>query len=281
EGECEPQHREESHRLCNIPPAPMKPPAVPRLALAVLAAAAGVSASSGTDMSFADARASIEAHRAELPSELKSLDATALETAWPAWVTKRNSEIRARLAQGDEDSIVNLWLYGTSFTKLPRVTDRKAAELAKREAIEDLLVARLDDFVAALAAPGTNERLRFARDLVTRKGIDLATAAGRDKAEEYLVGIRERTIAEHERYLRAAAAPPADGPLSGARGLSPRRGRGGGFARGRARDALAGRGRPRGGRVAGTAFVAPGLHSPDRAGGSDFSPPQTIQPFAV
>src|SRR5439155_19385311 len=104
-----------------------------------------------------------------------------------AWVSKRNTAIRARLAQGDEDSVVNLWLYGTSFTKRPRVTEREASRLTKG-AIEDLLLARLDDFVAALAKPGTNERLQFARDLVSRNGIDLTTSAGREKAEEYLVG---------------------------------------------------------------------------------------------
>ena len=36
---------------------------------------------------------------------------------WPAWVAKRDAEIRARLARGDEDSLVYLWLYGTSFTR--------------------------------------------------------------------------------------------------------------------------------------------------------------------
>src|SRR5262245_7953120 len=99
---------------------------------------------------------------------------------WPAWAAKRNSEIRARLARGDEDSVVNLWLYGTTFTKHPRVTDREAERLKDPDAIQELLLARLDDFVAALAKPGTNERLQFARDLVARKGINLATAAGRE-----------------------------------------------------------------------------------------------------
>src|SRR5437763_74657 len=139
---------------------------IPRAALLLAVAALAAKAEQAAiEIPFADGRASIEAHRAELPPELAGLDAAALQSAWPAWVSKRNTDIRARLAQGDEDSVVNLWLYGTSFTKRPRVTEREASRLTKG-AIEDLLLARLDDFVAALAKPGTNERLQFARDLV-------------------------------------------------------------------------------------------------------------------
>lgn len=200
---------------------------------------------------------------------------------WPAWVSARNAEIRARLAQGDEDSVVNLWLYGTSFTKLPRVTDRKASQLATPDAIQALLLARLDDFVSALAKPGTNERLRFARDLVTRHGIDLATAAGREKAEEYFVGIRERVIAENERYIRAAASQSARATLFSDRGLSTDTRLTASFAIDKALEALALSGRLRAGAVARIAIVGPGLDFTDKAEGYDFYPLQTIQPFAL
>jgi hypothetical protein len=252
---------------------------LPRLTLAI--AAVSLAATSSTGIPFADARASIEAHRAELPPDLKALDPSALETAWPGWVSKRNIEIRARLAQGDEDSIVNLWLYGTSFTKLPRVTDRTAAQLVKPEAIQDLLLARLDDLVAALVRPGTNERLQFASDLVRHKGFDLTTAAGREKAEEYLVGIRERAIAEHERYLRAAESPSAYPTLFSDRGLSTDTRLTASFAIDKALGALAASGRVSAGTVARVAIVGPGLDFTDKAEGYDFYPPQTIQPFAL
>ena len=200
---------------------------------------------------------------------------------WPAWAAARNADIRARLAQGDEDSVVNLWQYGTSFTNLPRVTDRTAARLATRDAIEDLLVARLDDFVAALARPGTNERLRFARELVTRRGIDLATAAGREQAEAYLVGVRERAIREHQRAVRAAEPPSAYATLYRERGLSTDTRLTASFAIDAALEALAASGRLRAGAVARIAIVGPGLDFTDKAEGYDFYPPQTIQPFAL
>lgn len=88
---------------------------------------------------------------------------------WPAWVAKRDAEIRGRLAQGDEDSLVYLWLYGTSFTRLPRATAEQVAALKDPAKAEALLIDRLEDFVTALASPraARNERLQFARAHLT------------------------------------------------------------------------------------------------------------------
>ena len=43
-----------------------------------------------------------------------------METAWPGWIERHDRDIRARLEQGDEDTIVNWMLFGTSFTSRPR-----------------------------------------------------------------------------------------------------------------------------------------------------------------
>ena len=241
-----------------------------RTLLAVVAAALLVPPPSAVLIPYDDAKPILDANGRNLSA-----------AEWPVWAATRNAEIRARLAQGDEDSIVNLWLYGTSFTRRPRVTDRTAVRLAKPDAVRDLLLERLDDFVAALASPGTNERLQFARDLVTRRGIDLETAAGRAKAEEYLVGIRERSIAEHERFSRAAASPSAYATLYSDRGLSTDTRLTASFAIDKALGALAASGRLAAGRVTQIAIVGPGLDFTDKAEGYDFYPQQTIQPFAI
>src|SRR5580765_1807321 len=55
-----------------------------------------------------------------LPPELGSLSGTQREEAWPAWIARHDQEVRARLEQGDEDTIVNWMLFGTSFTSKPR-----------------------------------------------------------------------------------------------------------------------------------------------------------------
>src|SRR5262245_1884333 len=148
----------------------------------------------------------IALHRAQLPGALASQPPDALAAAWPSWVTQHNADIHKRLAQGDEDSIVNLWLYGTSFTSRPRATAKDVAALGTRERAEDLLVDRLDDLVAALAAPVANERLLFARQVLVNHGIDPATPAGQDQARRYLIEVRERIAAENDRYRRTLAS---------------------------------------------------------------------------
>ena len=161
-------------------------------------------ASLKVSISYDEARPILDTHRASLPAELNAKTPIELESFWPAWVSRHNTEIRSRLERGDEDSIVNLWLYGTTFTTLPRATDRDLAMLRDRARSEDLLLRRLDDLVAGLAAPGGNERLRFARQVVERHGIDPTTPAGGNQARAYLVEARERTIAENQGYRRTA-----------------------------------------------------------------------------
>src|SRR5206468_3321279 len=58
-----------------------------------------------------------------LPTELKAKTSAERERMWPGWVTNRDRTICARVAQGDEDSIFNLLLFGAAFTKEPRVPD--------------------------------------------------------------------------------------------------------------------------------------------------------------
>ena len=168
-------------------------------------------------ISYDEARPILDTHRASLPAELNAKTPIELESFWPAWVSRHNTEIRSRLERGDEDSIVNLWLYGTTFTTLPRATDRDLAMFRDRARSEDLLLRRLDDLVAGLAAPGGNERLRFARQVVERHGIDPTTPAGGNQARAYLVEARERTIAENQGYRRTALSWPASSPISAPR----------------------------------------------------------------
>ena len=102
-----------------------------------------------------------------------------------------DAAIRARVAGGDEDSIIHLLLFGTSFTKAPRASERDLADLVDHaRAALRALGPRIDDFAAAVATPGTNDRLRFARQVVERKGIDPRTDSGKAELRRYL---EERT----------------------------------------------------------------------------------------
>jgi SAM-dependent methyltransferase len=218
---------------------------------------------------YDEARPILDAHRKEIAA-----------AGWPAWIARRDAEIRARLAAGDEDSLVNLWLYGTSFTKRPRATDAAIAKLRGTPQAEALLIARLDDLVAAIASPGRNERLEFARQLLARKGINVATAEGRDRASEFLVKARERVLAENERHRRDAQSADRHATLYRDRGLSSDTRLTAGFSVDAALAAIKAAGQGAG-TIRRAAIVGPGLDFTDKAEGYDFYPQQTIQPFAV
>ena len=229
-----------------------------------------------TDIPYAEARPILEAHHVALT-----------EAAWPQWAATRDQEIRARLAQGDEDSVINLWLYGTTFTTLPRATGQELAA-GPRARADELLIRRLDDLVTGMSSPGANERLQFARQLVERQGINPSTGEGKEKARVYLVKTRERAIAEYARHRQAPrtggdrdAALTAYSTLYRDGGLSSNTKLTADFALDKAIEAIAAKGTLGRMLVRRVAIVGPGLDFADKAEGFDFYPQQTIQPFAL
>src|SRR6266545_1885200 len=173
----------------------------PLFGVFVVATAVAIAAHT-VPISYEDAKASLAAYPDQRPVVLRGKTDNAIAAAWPAWVATHNAEIRARLERGDEDSLVNFWLYGTTFTKAPRATQQDVARLGSRENVAELLQQRLADLVAGIESPGSNERLQFARRVVERHGIKPGTAPGRERTRAYLIGLRERMIAETERYRK-------------------------------------------------------------------------------
>ncbi len=239
-------------------------------------------------LTYADARPAILAYEEKLPPALRGKSGADREAAWPAWVSQHNTEIRSRLQRGDEDSLVNFWLYGTSFTKLPRATERELAAL-DRARIAELLEGRLDDLVTAIANPGANDRLRFARQVLEHHGIKPGTSAGQDQARAYLVDVRSRVIADNERYKQAAQSAAgldknadkltAFSTMFSDRGLSSDTSLRPGFAIETTLAAMKASGRLS--EVRRLGIVGPGLDFSDKAEGYDFYPQQTIQPFGI
>ena len=199
--------------------------------------------------------------------------------------------IRGRLDRGDEDSVVNLWLYGTTFTSRPRATARDIAALANPSQAEALLIDRLDDLVAAMSAPGASERVRFARQVVERRGINLATPDGPDRARQYLVEARARMLTEQKQYRQVfasanlltddAARLAAYAAVYRDRGLSSDTSIAVDFAVDQAIAGLRAGQHVAPASVHRLAIVGPGLDFTDKAEGYDFYPLQTIQPFAL
>ncbi|MBI4886330.1 MAG: class I SAM-dependent methyltransferase [Acidobacteria bacterium] len=235
---------------------------------------------------YDEARGVLDALRPDLlPEELRALDAAERESAWPAWVVRRDEEIRERLDRGDEDSVVMLLLFGATFTTQPRYSFAAwASDRPPQGRAEDIVVAapavrrRISDLAAAIAAPGANERLQFAREVIERHGITPSTTPGRQAAEQFLLGALQRTLADYDEYFRE---PSVGATLFRRRGLVSDTSVPAAFAIDRALADLAGRKRLAVDGVLRIAIVGPGLDFADKQEGLDVYPIQTIQPFAV
>ncbi len=251
-------------------------------------------------LTFNEARPVLEALDEILPAELKNKNATELAAAWPNWIARRDADIRSRLALGDEDSLINLLLFGTSFTKEPRITSKEIVELAQIEnrtlpatsAASRTLQARVKDLIKGLTTPGTNERLLFARRvLIQRAGHDPRTAAGRAQLPDYLLKGVARVLNEQASYAKALAAARLLGDTTEefsersrmyrTRGLSSDTSLLPNFGLEDSLKAMQSRGLIQRGSVRRIAVIGPGLDFTDKQEGYDFYPQQTIQPFAI
>ena len=240
-----------------------------------------------TFISFADARPVLETLNERLiPAQLRTATAVEREAIWPRWVAGHDEAIRLRLERGDEDSIVNLLLFGVTFTAQPRTSIRDMLTLLVESRGEELIQsraiqARIEDLIGGIEAPGGagagNDRLEFARHVFNRRGLDARSASGRVALRRYLEeGIR-RVFEEYEEYFRANArsAPYSGRGLSSDTSLLPN------FALDEALREILGRGLLEAGRVRRVAIIGPGLDFADKREGYDFYPQQTLQPFAA
>jgi SAM-dependent methyltransferase len=244
---------------------------------------AALAASPATYASFAEIKTVLEAQRAHLPPELANPDAA----KWSAWARKQDSAIRARLDQGDLDSMANLLLLGASFTKQPRVTVANLTEATR----SGVLRARVDDMVAGIRKPGGNERLVFVRGLLERHNVDpQSPAAGQFLYDNLLRTLKEqrdlagRAAETRQRNADADAKKLLDrGSVFATRGVSLDTSILPNFAiEGALRD-LKARGVLREGQLARIAVVGPGLDFIDKndEAAYDYYPQQTLQPFAL
>jgi hypothetical protein len=245
---------------------------------------------------YSEARSILTELAGRLPPELNSLTPAQLETAWPDWIERHDRYIRARLERGDEDTIVNWMLFGTSFTSRPRAVlgavESGAAgdrDLVVQRAIE-LISGRLDDMTEALAAPGTDERRLFARAFLQRNGLRFASVTDRRNVRDYLLAAIMRMASEQEQIDQELGATSSSDPLTEfvrrsrlfrTRGLSLDTSLVPNYSVEQALAAMKARGLLRPGSVRRVAIVGPGLDFADKDVGFDIYPQQTVQPFAV
>lgn len=253
-------------------------------AAVALCAAVSVFAAERTFTPYVTAKAIMEAQFNQLPVDLGNAD----EAKWLAWARRRDKSIRARLEQGDLDSMVNLLLYGTSFTRQLRIRMENLTEASKA----GVLRQRVDDLVAGVRSPGENERLRFLQHLLRNQGIDPddPKPTGVFIYDNLLRILQERkTLAE--RAAKAVSVGSPDDPatlldrasLFHDRGVSLDTSIFAGFSIEQTLRDLKQRGLLSEGQVARAAVIGPGLDFIDKNEESayDYHPPQTVQPFAL
>jgi hypothetical protein len=268
------------------------------------ATAFGLGAPSGpVYIGYAQARPILDALKQALPPDLQSLAAQNASAAWDQWVAARDRQIRSRLERGDEDSLVNFLLFGTSFSSQKRLTIEFLAEVGRKQAKAGSSVspegaelmaavrARADDLVRGMQAPRQNERLILARRLLERKGYTLADQGGRNHARDYLLASFARVLGEQGAYADSLESARKTGDASQEfaersrlyreRGLSSDTSLFPDFAIAETLAAMKSRGLLAPGSIHRIAIIGPGLDFTDKQDGYDFYPLQTVQPFAV
>lgn len=246
-----------------------------------------------------DARPVVDRVGERLPPSLRAIPPSSRPARWKEWVQSRRRETAERLARGEVDSLVNLLLFGTSFTGEPRITADRIAELDRRwragdtsarQALMGAYQRRTADLVAAAAAPGPRARMQFAQRVLARRGHDLSSATGREAAARDLLGELGRVRDEASRLAAALqeARGSADGEAARAarahlfrdRGLAPDSSVLTQFA---VEEALCAIRQEQAGpeAVARVVVVGPGLDFTDKQEGLDFYEPQSLQPFTV
>jgi hypothetical protein len=248
-------------------------------------------------ITFRDARGALALPAELIPKDIRTQPPDALARVWPEWVKTSDAAIRRRLAQGEEDSLVNLLLFGTSFTRQPRMTARQIEAIINSSAdpeqsgarLDAITHARIQDFVHAMAKPGGNDRLAFARATFERRGERIDTAGGQAGASERLLHELSRVLKDIDRNARRIGEARTYGPeiefaerskLYSGRGLSSDTSLLPDFAVEQALKAMRETG-VLGGSIKRIAVIGPGLDFADKLEGYDFYPQQTLQPFAL
>jgi SAM-dependent methyltransferase len=255
------------------------------LAIAIAAAWLGTHSRKGSAphypiLPFATVRPVLEGRANELPAELHEPN----ESKWNAWAQREDAAIRARLEQGARDSMINLLLFGTSFTDQPRAR-------GILEPDDPLLQSRLNDFLRGVRDPRGNERLAFVRNVLGRRGLNIDSPNGHEQTKAFVLENLQRVTREQRVFRQRFDDPTRESDRK--IGLSERSGvfrdRGialdtkilSSFGIGAALRDMKAQGAVREGSIIRIAVIGPGLDFADKGFGSDFYPLQTLQPFAI
>ena len=210
-----------------------------------------------------------------LPPEFQDRLATEIARFWDGWVTARDVQIRRRLERGDDDSVINLLLFGSSFTREPRATAREILTLASQGRLAELIQSPLGQRLIQTWSPAPRRPARTSGSSSSRaswpSGRSIRSAISRSGSTACPLRIRRVCAGVWlEQSVRFD-----DCGLSSDTSIYP------GFAIEQALEAVASARLIGAGTVRRLAVVGPGLDFTDKREGHDFYPQQTLQPFAL
>jgi len=241
--------------------------------------ARGQSVPGRRNISLAEARPALEAMRSSLPKELKSAG-TLTESQWSNWVQQKDREIRQRLDRGEEDTLTNLLRFGVSFTKEYRIDDEYLMKYGESTLVNAFAENRASDLIRAMSSAHADERIAHMRAFLEQKGFSLKTPAERRKVRTYLLDNLARMRDEFLRY-RAQAKDESRFQLFKERGISLDTNLWPDFLIDQHLHHMVEKGLLKPGSMQRIAVIGPGLDFANKENGSDFYPPQMVQPFAV
>jgi SAM-dependent methyltransferase len=231
-------------------------------------------------VSFTTVRPVLDALADQLPPQLREPN----EAKWKDWAQREDDAVRARLERGALDSMINLLLFGTSFTTQPRIMTMDNSD-------DPVVQSRVDDLLQALRNPEKNERLIFLRNVLRRSGIDPVRSGEHERTKTFIRENLRRVVQEQNSFQQQANDASRDNNqeaefskrshLFRDRGISldttilSSFGVDGALRDLRERAVLPQKSATR------LAIIGPGLDFTDKGFGYDFYPLQTLQPFAV
>jgi hypothetical protein len=255
------------------------------------------------NLAFEDARPIVQALDEVAPQGLRGLGAADQAAAWPKWLARFENMVRERMVRGDEDTLVNFLMFGTSYTRQPRLapTDFRPDNISKTvpgiplsvfpARSQDLVKERLGDLLRALGDPKGNDRIAFFRLLLTQRGFKPGDASDSIRIQAYILDNLFRVLKEAAGYAASLEAARKPGNASAEfaerstlfrdRGLSVDTSLRPGFALEEALKAMMAQKLLVPDSIRRVAIIGPGLDFADKDAGYDFYPPQTIQPLAL
>jgi hypothetical protein len=247
--------------------------------LSVALRSSGQTAPKSEFISLAAAQPVLSGMSNSVPGDLKAVGRLD-DAKWSTWVQAKDREVRERLERGTDDTLTNLLRFGVTFTKEYRIDDEYLVRYGESSLVNGFAENRANDLIHALASSHGSEGIVEMRVFLEKRGYSFNTAPERARVKKHLLDNLTRLRDEFLKY-RAQTKDEKRFQLFQDRGISLDTNLWPDYALDVQLRSMAEKGLLKPGSVRRIAIVGPGLDFANKEAGSDFYPPQTIQPFAV